>query len=93
MGEEVAIPLVLVDEESREILQRVVDKTAMLVNLNIKVTHPIEGRAVDPHSFFCGSGSRWVSQCGFKVEKAPKDCSKMKIYGDGPNLLLKYLYK
>ena len=37
MGEEVAIPLVLVDEESREILQRVVDKTAMLVNLNIKV--------------------------------------------------------
>ena len=49
MGEEVAIPLVLVDEESREILQRVVDKTAMLVNLNIKVTHPIEGRAVDPH--------------------------------------------
>ena len=37
MGEEVAIPLVMVDEESREILQRVVDKTAMLVNLNIKV--------------------------------------------------------
>ena len=32
-----AIPLVMVDEESREILQRVVDKTAMLVNLNIKV--------------------------------------------------------
>jgi hypothetical protein len=37
VGEEVAIPLVVVDEESREILQRVVDKTSMLVNLNIKV--------------------------------------------------------
>jgi hypothetical protein len=37
IGEEVAIPIVLIDEESREILQRVVDKTSMLVNLNIKV--------------------------------------------------------
>ncbi len=33
-----AIPIVLVDEESRDILQRVVDKTGMLVNLNIKAS-------------------------------------------------------
>jgi hypothetical protein len=38
LGEELAIPIVLVDEESRDILQRVVDKTGMLVNLNIKAS-------------------------------------------------------